>query len=257
MFNLQHLNELRTAETSKIIEYLKPGTRILEVGAGTGNQAREIANQGFQVEAVEIASSHNSSSQYVAARVFPIVEYDGRHFPFPDQSFDSVISSNVLEHVPDLMQMHSEIRRVIKPGGYAVHVLPTHVWRLWTSISCIPTLFQYANALKREMSPRRPFDAAELRRLARVWSYLGQYIRESMSRHGERGNVISELRYFHPSWWRSNFRENGFEIIRDEPMGLFYTGNMTFGPSWPMDKRRRLAKALGSACHIFQIRPLV
>lgn len=55
-------------------------------------------------------------------------------------------------------------------------------------------------------------------------------------------------------WWRRNFRENGFEIVNYEPMGLFYTGNMTFNNRLPLQKRAMLAKWLGSACHLFEIR---
>ena len=144
MFNLPHLDALRKAEISKVLQYLSPGMKLLEIGAGTGRQAIELANAGFYVEAVELRSTEIDSSQYAEGRVFPIVDYDGRHIPFPDHSFDIVFSSNVLEHVRDLVYMHGEIRRVLKCDGYAVHVLPTHAWRLWTLISSVPTTFQYA-----------------------------------------------------------------------------------------------------------------
>ena len=50
------------------------------------------------------------------------------------------------------------------------------------------------------------------------------------------------------------FRDNGFEVMKDEPMGIFYTGNMTFGTRWSVEKRARLARILGSACHIFELK---
>jgi ubiquinone/menaquinone biosynthesis C-methylase UbiE len=74
--------------------------------------------------------------------LFRITDFDGRNAPFHDASFDIVFSSNVLEHVPDLVHMHSEIQRVLTPNGYAVHVLPTHSWRLWTTLSAFPTAVQ-------------------------------------------------------------------------------------------------------------------
>ena len=125
MFSIEHLNVLRAAEIDKIVTHLRPpGARLLEIGAGTGRQAQALVERGFSVEAIEILESN-----YSGDRLFPITNYDGRHIPFPNQSFDIVFSSNVLEHVPDLVQMHSEIRRVLRSGGYAVHVLPTHAWR--------------------------------------------------------------------------------------------------------------------------------
>ena len=75
-------------------------------------------------------------------------------------------------------------------------------------------------------------------------------------RHGERGNVISELWLFHPRWWRRNFRENGFAVVSDEPMGLFYTGEVLFGLRLGLAKRERLARVLGSSCHLFRLVPV-
>ena len=75
-------------------------------------------------------------------------------------------------------------------------------------------------------------------------------------RHGERGNVISELWLFHPRWWRRNFRDNGFIVVRDEPMGLFYTGEVLFGVRLRLGWRARLARALGSSGHLFKLVPM-
>lgn len=73
-------------------------------------------------------------------------------------------------------------------------------------------------------------------------------------RHGERGNALTELYYFRPAWWRRNFREHGFTIVREAPAGLFYTGEALLGPRLTMARRRGLARMLGSACVMFQLR---
>lgn len=252
MFSVEHLNTLRTAEIEKIVTHLRPaGARILEVGAGTGQQALELQRRGYAVEAIEIPSSN-----YAQDRLFPIVDFDGRRIPFPDHSFDIVFSSNVLEHVPDLVQMHGEIRRVLKPGGYALHVLPTHAWRFWSTVSAFPTAFQYAGTVVGQLKPAGLPGPREIKRLLGAGLSTARHLAAPFfqRRHGERGNIISETWLFHPGWWRRNFRENGFEIILDEPMGLFYTGNMTFNRHWSLEKRARLSKWLGSACHIFELK---
>src|SRR5262249_61191740 len=112
MFSYAHLDELRRAEIDGIVSLFPPRARVLEVGAGSGRQARELERRGFQVTAVELPDSN-----YAAHRVFPIVDYDGAVIPLPDASVDVVFSSNVLEHVPDLARLHAEIRRVLAPGG--------------------------------------------------------------------------------------------------------------------------------------------
>lgn len=252
MFNIQHLHAIRAAEINKVVNELRPGARILEVGAGTGQQTKMLCERGFDATALELANSN-----YADSRVMPIAEYDGRHFPFDDATFDIVFSSNVLEHVGDLRQMHAEIRRVLRPGGYALHIMPTHVWRFWTSISAFADAVLYIGKALPAALPRWPFGMSEFKRLVGVGLRITRYAAAPFfqRRHGERGNALSEIYLFHPTWWRRNFRASGFEIVRDEPMGLFYTGNMVFGLAWSLSWRAELAKRYGSACHLFVVKP--
>jgi SAM-dependent methyltransferase len=252
MFSIPHLNTLRKAEIDRIVTFFKPQAHVLEIGAGTGEQALELKRRGFDVTAIEIADSN-----YASDRQFPIIDYDGKHIPLPDASVDIVFSSNVLEHVAALSQMHAEIRRVLKPSGYCIHVLPTHGWRFWTMLSSFPDAIVYFFAEFPQLLPRALPGRLELSRLASVWYRSARYIagRLLQRRHGERGNVFSELWLFRPQWWRRNFRENGFNVVRDEPMGLFYTGNMLFGSRLSLAQRERIASVLGSACHLFKIAP--
>lgn len=55
------------------------------------------------------------------------VYYDGKHIPFDDNSFDSMFSSEVFEHVVNLSEILSEIGRVLKPKGWLLVTVP-FVW---------------------------------------------------------------------------------------------------------------------------------
>lgn len=55
------------------------------------------------------------------------VFYDGRHLPFSDAHFDSVLCSEVLEHVPNPDEIITEIHRVMKPQGKILITIP-FVW---------------------------------------------------------------------------------------------------------------------------------
>jgi SAM-dependent methyltransferase len=250
MFSIAHLNNLRRAEIDRIAQFFTPGARILEIGAGTGEQAAELKRRGFDIIAIEIPDSN-----YAAHRVFPILDYDGRSIPLPDRSVDIVFSSNVLEHVPDLARMNAEIARVLKPGGYCIHVLPTHAWRFWTLLSGIPDALVCIVTSAPDLVPRALPSKTELQRLAAAWQRCIRYVggRLIPRRHGERGNAVSELWLFRPGWWRDCFRQDGFAVVRDEPMGLFYTGNMLAGPHLSIAQRRRMAGVFGSACHLFKL----
>jgi hypothetical protein len=60
---------------------------------------------------------------------------------------------------------------------------------------------------------------------------------------------------FHPRWWRRNFRDHGFAVAHDEPMGLFYTGEVLLWLRLGLAGRKRLAGMLGSSCHLFKLVP--
>ena len=242
---------IRAWELDHIAQHFWPGAHILEIGAGTGQQALDLSARGFVVRAIDLANSVHRES-----RVFPIVNYDGASIPFPDRSFDFVFSSNVLEHVTDLRQMHSEIKRVLKPKGRAIHVLPTHSWRFWTTVDTFLLAAKQIGTLKGEVLLRSPMTRAELCRLRQAWGMVGQRVWEpfTQTRHGARGNLISETWLFYPGFWRRNFHENGFSVEHEKPLGLFYTGNLVFGRRLSMAARERLAKYFGSACHMFVLK---
>lgn len=242
MFNVEALNAMRAGEIEEILPFFRRGARILEIGSGTGQQAAEIARHDFAIDAIEIGSSN-----YSGLRVFPITDYDGTHIPFPNASFDIVFSSNVLEHVPHLPELCKDIRRVLKPGGYCVHVMPTPAWRFWTTLTAVPAALEYL--VRSGAAATTPAASAS------VSGKIGQQLRRHFGRHGERGNVLSELWLFRPAWWRAAFRANGFEIVQDRPTGIYYSGNTMLGVRMSIARRRMLAALLGSAGHIYVVKP--
>ena len=254
MLSLDHLDAIRVAELDKIASLFPAGARVLEIGAGTGKQALELQRRSFEVSAIELADSN-----YAAHRVFPIKDYDGRSIPLPDASVDVVFSSNVLEHVPDLSRMHAEIRRVLAPQGHCIHVLPTHTWRFWTTLTSYLEAISFFVSSAPQLVPRSTPRAMEVRRLRDAWYRTARHTVGLClpRRHGARGNVISELWLFHPRWWRRNFAENRFAVVAEGPVGLFYTGEVLLGLRLGLAKRKRLARVLGSSCHFFKLAPVL
>ncbi|NIN68390.1 MAG: methyltransferase domain-containing protein, partial [Anaerolineae bacterium] len=91
------LEEIRKYELERVMPFLLRGSSILEIGGGAGWQAKMLAERGFTVVSIDVAGS-----QYEEYRLWPVQVYDGKHIPFPDNRFDVVFSSNVLEHIPHI-----------------------------------------------------------------------------------------------------------------------------------------------------------
>lgn len=239
------------AELEDVLRVIPPGSRVLEIGAGTGEQSAALVRHGLDVSAIDVASSN-----YRVVRAFGVIDYDGRNIPFPDQTFDVVYSSNVLEHVVELDELQAEIRRVLKPAGHCVHLMPTPLWRVWTAITAFVSALQAGLVLLSAFAGRREAGERYWSAVWRAGRRLAGRIYEALlqPRHGERGNCLSELHYFSRGWWVRHFEANGFEIVEQSPGGLFYTGNMALGTRLSIRHRRQIAPWLGSACHFFVVR---
>jgi SAM-dependent methyltransferase len=242
-----HLEQIRLAELARAMAWMPSGARVLEIGAGTGWQARRMAAAGFEVTAIDVADSN-----YRGARVWPIIDYDGRRIPAEDASFDVVFSSNVLEHVDDLRRFLPETARVLRPGGRAVHLVPSATWRLWTSFTHYPYVIGrfIALAASRRADPRCEGGCAEG---STIRSGRASMLRKVLwsQRHGETGNALTELYLFSRRRWRHLFDETGWTVDAVGGNELFYTGYSILGGALSIEARSRLSRFLGSSCHLF------
>jgi ubiquinone/menaquinone biosynthesis C-methylase UbiE len=100
------------------------GERALDVGCGTGNYTMALANAGYQAIGVDFAPRMLERAQGKARRLPPgTVTFDLTDFnaglPFPDGSFDVVVSSLVIHHLPDEARLPAvkEMKRVLRAGG--------------------------------------------------------------------------------------------------------------------------------------------
>ncbi len=101
---------------------IDPGTRILELGCGTGDSWK--GRESFIKNCSQLVLSDFSEGmvKHAAENVgkYNNVEYkviDIQDIPYADESFDIVIANMMLYHVPDIDKGLREVRRVLKKGG--------------------------------------------------------------------------------------------------------------------------------------------
>ncbi len=99
-------------------------TDFLEIGCGNGEVAKYIARNyigdviATDIDADQIAIAKKDFGN-ISNLSFKVA--DAVALPFDDESFDLVISFGVLHHIKDWRKALSEIKRVLKPGGYLVY----------------------------------------------------------------------------------------------------------------------------------------
>ena len=105
----------------------KPLRRALVNGCGAGLYLRALQNSVPEVHGMDIEGEHLRAA---ASNVpdAPLNLSQGEQLPYPDGSFDLILSHEVLEHVEDDRRAASEIARVLRVGGRAAIFVPNRLY---------------------------------------------------------------------------------------------------------------------------------
>ena len=103
---------------------LEPGERVLDLGSGAGTDsliAAQMVGQQGTVTGVDMTPEMLAKARQAAAemgsRNVEFVEAEAERLPFPDESFDVVISNGVIDLIPDKDAVFDELFRVLRSGG--------------------------------------------------------------------------------------------------------------------------------------------
>jgi SAM-dependent methyltransferase len=111
------------------------GALVLDAGAGFGRHAFELARRGYHTVALDRADEEVLSTNATLAAMAETGEVEDKHvvgvlrgdttaLPFADEVFDAVVTSEVLEHIPDDVGAVAELRRVLRRGGVLAVTVP-------------------------------------------------------------------------------------------------------------------------------------
>jgi SAM-dependent methyltransferase len=178
--------------TYDYVRELVRGKDVLDFGCGTGYGTARLADQCTRIVGIDISAeaiqyaSGKYSNDHLEFRLIAPVEQ--RPLPFSDESFDVVLSFQVIEHVRDVREYLSEIRRVLRPGGLFVVATPDRSsrllplqkpWNMWHMREYSDSAFkdligtQFANVAIKKMGGRPDVIALETKRTNLLrWIFL-------------------------------------------------------------------------------------
>ena len=121
---------------------LNQGDRVLDLGCGEGRHVISAYLEG-DVESIgvdlchqDLVTTQDKAKDFVDRtlhqKYFALSAANAMQLPFADNSFDKIICSEVLEHIPDYEAVLDEMARILKPGG----LLCVSVPRFWPESLC-------------------------------------------------------------------------------------------------------------------------
>lgn len=99
---------------------LKDGDKVLEIGCGNGYYLSLLNRLGKKINLTGIDNDKRAlvdAKKFIDDNRVRLVLVDADKLPFPADSFDKIVMSEVIEHVQDEKRCLSEAYRVLKPGG--------------------------------------------------------------------------------------------------------------------------------------------
>lgn len=120
------------AELIARLAYRTSGTRVLDVGCGSGELLRRLAIRSrlavgidLSVDGLQMARSRTGA---VGLNSLKLLNARAESLPFKDATFDAVVAQHLLEHIHNPKEALREWRRVLRPGGVVAMVTPNALY---------------------------------------------------------------------------------------------------------------------------------
>lgn len=210
---------------------VQPGHRVLDLGCGAGRHTYAALERGAHVVGVDLDRELLEDVQEMAAAMLLSGDLppeagaaflcgDATRLPFATGSFDRIIVSEVLEHIPDDTGAMQEIERVLHPDGKAAVSVP----RWWPERVCWALSDEY-----------------HANEGGHVRIYKAEELVKKLSTHGLRPQRLHHAHALHaPYWWlkcASGIRDE------DAPLPKLYHRLLV----WQIESRSRAMDALEKA----------
>ena len=128
-----------------ILKRIPKGTQnVLDLGCGDGFLSYRMAEQGYQVTSMDLSLNRLKRFKEQADRLnIKQIEGDISKVDLPSESFDLIVCSEVIEHLPDYKDVLVEVWRLLKKGGHFIVTVPNNQrLKIFTCPHCLKKFYQ-------------------------------------------------------------------------------------------------------------------
>jgi methionine biosynthesis protein MetW len=177
----------------------RPGATLVDLGCGDGAFTQRVGQRvgsqrtiGVELDPVDAAAARERGIEVVEADVT-------EPLPFEDGSVDVVHSNQVIEHLADTDRFLKEIRRIVRPDGYAV--VSTNNLSSWHNVVSLALGWQPpVSHVSDEIVVGNPFDFMEGHLGSRIHMHLRLFTERALAElaayHGLRADLLRTVGYY-------------------------------------------------------------
>jgi SAM-dependent methyltransferase len=140
--------------------------KVLDVGCGRKPYKNTYFAAAESYIGIDFATPNNE----------PDVVGSALDLPFENQSFDTVVSTELLEHVPDPLRALREMHRVLRPGGYIILTTPMY----WPRHEVPHDYFRYPYDGLLHLIKESEFELVRMFNRGNAYTFLGQVIQHAL-----------------------------------------------------------------------------
>src|SRR3984957_6611965 len=166
----------RDAWVAQALAALPPGARLLDAGAGECQYKKHCGHLKFVAQDISVYDGKGDTGLQTGSWDFSQIDIvsDILAIPEPDASFDAVLCTEVLEHLPDPVRALDEMARLLRPGGTFIITAP-----FWSLTHFAP--YHYATGFNRYFYEfhlgRLGFDIVDMVPNGNFFECVGQELR--------------------------------------------------------------------------------
>ena len=138
--------------------------KILDIGCGTKPYKKYLNGSYIGLDIQNNNNLDNNDQE--------VIFFDGKDFPLEDNSINSILCTQVLEHVKDHNHFFSELRRVLKKDGLILITVPF----LWAEHEVPNDFSRFTTYGLKKLLTENNFDILETKKLGNNFSSMGQFI---------------------------------------------------------------------------------